>query len=534
MHLQQTLDDQVLAGHARSETEWASIVTETIKISIQTMILPYLRYRPHPQTKINALHLLIEIATATAYAPRSTASDLIRQGSLPRILLSNMLDIAERMSGSERKTVLEEQAFLCKVKTLRHQPMIAWDGNAWNALDEILRLVKDPGPVDFRMIFHQLSSQIRSGRGLTSIATAVRKIIRNDITSYVTPGTCFETKYNAMNVLADAGTLAVKELSGSYRNQVDVLGEVATALSDLGKLLDGDEIHKIHLEMVQEADCPSTNFLDNFLECIDDDIENFKMMKNQKPSGGHGFKWNACAKFQHIVDKKKLEKKQTHGNDGLLAKILLLRWNNRNYDPSWFKCRDALDDLLEMLVDGSTPLECDRHLWKVDFVLQSAEIDGMNVYSRQNPAKEARAVVDRNIANLLALGRKGCMETKLNTFKILAKIGMKMVGWMSPGLPKWRLDVFKDQMSEDSLTDAMMVICDSIVKMDGINALSDQELGIVNQLDVLRTPIPEAFEGLDGVLNVIRDPTKLGTRDEKRLRSLVALKDKTVIDLTDD
>ncbi|KAG4435515.1 hypothetical protein IFR05_009014 [Cadophora sp. M221] len=533
-HLQQALDDQVLSERGRSEPEWAWFVTETIETSIQTMIFPYLHYRPHAQTKINALHVLIEVATATAYAPRSTASDLIRSGSLPKTLLSNMLEIAEKMSGSERKTVLEEQAFLCKVKSLRHQPMIPWNGNTWTSLDEILRLMNDPGPVDFRMIFDQLFSQIKSGRGVTPIATAVRKIIRNDITSYVTPSTCFETKYNAMNVLVDAGTLAWKELSGSYREPMDILGEIATALLDLGKMLDGEEVHRIHFEMVQEADFSSPNFLDNFLECIDDDIANYKMRNNQQLKRDHGFKWNSCAKLQQVVNKKKSEKKRTHGNCGLLAKILLLRWNNSAYDPSWFKCRDALDDVLEMLVDGSVALACDRYLWKVDCVLHSAEIDGMNVYDRQKPAKEARAAVDRNIANVLALARKGCMVTKVNAFKTLAKIGMKMVEWMSPGLPKWKLDVFKDQMSEDSLTDAMMVICDSIVKIGGIKALSDQELAIVNQLDVLRAPVAEAFEGLDGVLDVIRDPTKMGTKDEKRVKSLTVLKNKTVIDLTDD
>ncbi|KAL5329857.1 hypothetical protein ACEPPN_003377 [Leptodophora sp. 'Broadleaf-Isolate-01'] len=533
-HLQQALDDQLLSGRGRSETDWASIVSETIKTSIQTMIFPYLRYRPHPQTKINALHVLIEIATATAYAPRCTSSDLIRAGSLPKTLLGNMLEIAEKMSGSERKTVLEEQAFLCKVKALRHQPMIAWNGNTWTSLDEILRLMKDPGPVDFRMIFDQLSSQIKSGRGVTSIATAVRKIIRNDITSYVTPSTCFQTKYNAMNVLVDAGTLAWKELSGSCREPVDILGEIASALSDLGKMLDGEEVHRIHFEIVQEADFSFNNFLDDFLGSIDDAIANYKMRNNQQLKRDHDFKWNSCAKLQKLVNKKKSEKKRTHGNDGLLAKILLLRWNNSAYGPSWFKCRDALDDVLEMLVDGSVPLACDRYLWKADSVLHSAGIDGTNVYDRQKPAKEARTAVDRNVAYVLALARKGCMETKLNAFKTLVKIGMKMAEWMSPGLPKWKLDVFKDQMSEDSLTDAMMVICDSIVKMGGIKALSNQELAIVNQLDVLRAPMPEAFEGLDAVLDVIRDPTKMGTRDEKRVKSLTVLKNKTVIDLTDD
>ncbi|KAL2070616.1 hypothetical protein VTL71DRAFT_13642 [Oculimacula yallundae] len=533
-HIQQTLDKQMRSGRGRSETDWAMMVVETIKSSIETELMKYLRVRAHPKTKINALHVLIEVATATAYAPRGIASDLIRNGPLPRTLLNRMLEITEKMSGSERQTVLEEKAFLCKVRTLRHQPMVAWEGKTWNSLDEILRLMKDPGPVDFKIIFDQIANQIQSGQGVKAKATAIRRIIKNDITSYVTPSTCFETKYNAMSVLADAGALFIEEVWGPYLQEMDLLEEISKALSDLGKMLNGEEIHKIHVELAREADFSSPNFLDDFLERIDDDIASFKTRTGHKPERDPNFKRDFCAKFRRLVHKKNSEKTRSHGNDGLLAQILLLRWDYSNDDPSWLVCRDTLDDLLEMLVDSSVPIACDRFLWKVESVFLSAEIDGRNGYDRQKPTRQVRAAVDRNICYVLGLARKGCMETKLNAFKVLAKIGQKMVKWMSPGLPEWKLEAFRDHLSEDSLTDAMMAICNSIVKMGGVKALSSQELEVVYQLDKLRGP--EAFEGLDSVLAVIRDPSKMGTRAEKRMNSLTVLKskDKTVIDLTDD
>ncbi|KAK0119838.1 hypothetical protein ONS95_011270 [Cadophora gregata] len=429
-HLQQALDDQVSAGYVRNEADWATTITKTIQTSLESMIFPYIRHRAHPQTKINALHVLIETATATAYAPRSTAADMIRNSSLPRTLLSCMLEIAEKMSGSERKTVLEEQAFLHKVKTLRYQPMISWNGNTWTALDELLRLMKDPGPVGFRMIFDQLSSQIGSGRGVTSIATGVRRIIKSDITSYVTPSTCFELEDNAMNVLADAGTFAMKVLGTQYRAPADLFGEIAVALSELGKMLDGDEIRQIHSEMIQDPNFSAANFLDHFLECIDDDIVTFKTVNNHQFKHDYGFRSRSCAAFQLFVDKKRSQMKRTHGNDGLLAKILLLRWNHILFDPSWSRSQLALDDLLELLVDSSVPLSCDRYHWKIDSALHNAGIEGSSVYARDKVAKDVRTAVDRNISHVLALGRKGCMETKMNAFKALVKIGMRMVEWI--------------------------------------------------------------------------------------------------------
>ena len=461
-HLQQALDDQVSSGYGRSESDWAADVTDKIKTSLESMILPYTRHRAHPQTKINALHVLIEIATAV-YAPRSTAADMIRKGSLPRILLDYMLEIAERMSGSERNTVLEEQAFLSKVKTLSYQPMILWEGSTWTALDEVLRLMKDPSPVGFRMILDQLTSQIHSGHGVASIATGVRRIIKSDITSYITPCTCFESKYNAMNVLVDAGILAMKEFGTSYRNSTDVLVEMAVALSELGKILDRDEVRRIHSEMVQEECFSSANFLDDFLESIDDDTLAFKARGNRQSTRDYHFKANVCAKLRDLVERKEWQNKRAHGNDGLLAKVLLLRWNNNAYDPSWFKCRDALDDLLEVLVDGSVPLTCDRYQWKVDSVLHNAVIQGSDMYTREKAIKEVRAGVDRNIGHVLALARKGCMETKINAFRTLAQIGMKMIEWMAPGRLRWQVEFFKDHLSED----AVMVICDSMIKMGG-------------------------------------------------------------------
>jgi len=99
----------------------------------------------------------------------------------------------------------------------------------------------------------------------------------------------------------------------------------------------------------------------------------------------------------------------------------------------------------------------------------------------------------------------------------------------------WQRQIFNDHISEDSLTDAMMNICHSLVEAGEVKALSDQELlDDLEKLDKLRGQIPEAFDGLDAVLHIIRDLDQLSSGPWKRAKALTAANSKDVIDLTDD
>jgi len=79
--------------------------------------------------------------------------NLIRSSTLPRHLVGQMYDIVTYMSNAERGRLKTEEAFLGKVRELRYQPLIGWEGDTWNGLDEILRVLKDSGPFDFRRIY---------------------------------------------------------------------------------------------------------------------------------------------------------------------------------------------------------------------------------------------------------------------------------------------------------------------------------------------------------------------------------------------
>ncbi|KAE8448629.1 hypothetical protein EG329_009054 [Mollisiaceae sp. DMI_Dod_QoI] len=66
-HLDQHLNNGFLRRQHDGATSMASAITDWFK----GRILPHLQRAPHMQTKINALHVLIEIAAGIAYAPES-------------------------------------------------------------------------------------------------------------------------------------------------------------------------------------------------------------------------------------------------------------------------------------------------------------------------------------------------------------------------------------------------------------------------------------------------------------------------------
>ena len=101
--------------------------------------------------------------------------------------------------------------------------------------------------------------------------------------------------------------------------------------------------------------------------------------------------------------------------------------------------------------------------------------------------------------------------------------------------PSYHIEIFGDHLSEDLVTDAMISICHSLGKTDGVKYISDEALlDDLVELDNKRTNIPEAMEGLNGVLSVIRDPESLGPKDSKRAKVAASSKTTHVMDLTDD
>jgi hypothetical protein len=143
-------------GHM-PETQRAYVLSKSIKNSIQTQMMPNIYNNAPTQVKLDALHTLIEIATAIAYTPQKVASDMVSFCEVHKFLIEKMFSVIKYMSNLDIKRVISEKAFLNKVKELRQQPRLPWAGSTWNELDDLLRVFKDPGPVDFRKIYRTIN-----------------------------------------------------------------------------------------------------------------------------------------------------------------------------------------------------------------------------------------------------------------------------------------------------------------------------------------------------------------------------------------
>jgi len=80
-----------------------------------------------------------------------------------------MYNIALLMSDSDISQTAAEEAFLGKVKDLRYNPQVPWEGDTWNGQGDVLRVLRDFGPVDFRMIFTSFKKLHDTGSTTTTL-----------------------------------------------------------------------------------------------------------------------------------------------------------------------------------------------------------------------------------------------------------------------------------------------------------------------------------------------------------------------------
>lgn len=183
------------------ELEWAFSVSDSIVKSVNSTIMPSVRQNSPTQSKLNALHALIEIATAITYAPKSEVLDAVRSSRVPKFLMDEMFKVIDVMSDLDIKRVAtKEKAFASKVAELRHQPRILWEGNMWTDLDEVSRVFKGPGPINFRRVYQNIRTNIYESRKGPKRAM---NVIQKEVLDCIDSDTCFETRYNAINFLVD-------------------------------------------------------------------------------------------------------------------------------------------------------------------------------------------------------------------------------------------------------------------------------------------------------------------------------------------
>ncbi|PMD35954.1 hypothetical protein L207DRAFT_569355 [Hyaloscypha variabilis F] len=516
------------------ERQWADAVSQSIINSVQCQIIPQVFSRAPTQYKLNALHALIEIASAIAYAPQSTASDLVRTGRVPAFLIDEMYKVTELMSEVDVKRVIAEKAFVDKVRELRQRPQILWEGSTWNGLDDVLRVFKDPGPVDFRRIYQKIEDNIAASYGRRKSVKWAMSIIQADVSSYLKSDTCVETRYNAMNVLVDIVLLMQKHYYGhsEYPNDPREFNEaLSAALLMIGKSFDISEINQIvHNVDSKGAAALSTHFHDMQA------LTNYDILCMRRLNG----KEHTKLLYRTLGQLKRQSEGDTNKDGGnqckgsLIAKIMHLRLKTLEKMFDWKTSWDNLDDTIEIFVDTTVVLNFEHYRRKIDSAVRITPMYSMNIDLEWE--KKIRDSFEHIISRIFvrASGRAN-WETKLHAVKILAHIGLCILELCSPTRPPWQTELLNDHLAEDMLTDAMLSLCHSLAKTEEARRLSDEDLvEDMLELDRRRSCIPEAMEGLDGVLSVIRDPESLVSKASKRAKVAAISKMTHVIDLTED
>jgi hypothetical protein len=533
---EQALSNAEAEGSFRymGEHQWASAVSQSIIKSVQCMIMPNVFLQAPTQSKLNALHALIEIATATAYAPQIVASNLVRMGRGPRFLIDKMFKVTEYMSDVDMKRVISEKAFVDKVRELRQQPRILWEEDTWNGLDDLLRLFKDPGPVDFRRIYQRIDENMNETYGRCKSVKWIMQIIQKDISDYLNGDTCFEARYNAMNVLVDITMVVAKHHYGynEYSDEPRLFNEaLSTTLLKIGKSLDVSETDQILADMNAQEPMAFATLFQDMQALLDQDLLDMRNLNTHEQTI---LMHKTLNSLERHIDERKDKKNRDYCKDGLIAKMMRLRLKTHYSDCNWESSWDNLDDTIALFVDSSIPMKFDHYLRKIDSTVVAMPF--YSCYNSLEQTKKIRHCFEHTITRILvrASGR-ACWETKLNAIKILAKIGLYILELFSPARPQWQNELFADHISEDMLTDAMLTISYSLAKTDGANLLTDEDLmDDMMELDSRRSNIPEAMDGLDGVLSVIQDPESLGSKASKRAKVAAISKTTHVIDLTDD
>lgn len=521
--------------------QWGHYMSAILTQWLEKRILPHLNWGVHPQTKINALHVLIDMATGIAYtaASGSTISTYISDSDVPRLLIENMYKIVEKMSTAEMKQLTEEEGFIFKVKTLRQRPLLPLESDKWDDLDEVLRVVKHPGPVNFKWFYSAIEKSLDSDSYKRASGDATIKIIRNDIIPYVTRSMCFETKYNALNILADVGRLLK---SGYIRHEDEklVYGALFGAMSTIGALMDEEDVAKVVSELRVDIETSRPGWLNDFcltmesFENYQNTIRSFPYFFDPQSNDRHTYRSQRerVELLMNLVSKK-APVSGVYGQKRLLVKLLFLRWSEPEF---WGTCLPALNAVLTMFPDRSQPLQTKFILEEIDLTLELSS-QFKDSYIRGDFRKSVSGCIESNLSRATQHSTRGTsVEVKLSALNLLVEIGLRIVEWCHNSRPPWQRHLFQDHIAEDSMMDSMMFILSSLRKLDWIKVMKYQKLlDNITELDERRSLIPESMEGLDAVLDIIRDPEHNVSKSSRRSKVVIDLsKEENVIDLTDD
>lgn len=410
------------------------------------------------KTKLSVLNALIEIATAVAFAPRSAVSNHVRGGRFPLFLIDHMYSILQPLSDLQIKIVVSEKSFVRKVKELRYTTGICWNDQQWKNLEEVLRLVKDLGTIDFRTCYMDACKTLerrhtyQSG-GSQTMEESIIKIIRYQITSCISNQSSYEAKYNALNALADIGISLIEEgITGI------IWGPLSAGILRVVKNLKEDEKDRI-------GDNVSPSFLNDFsgsrpeMIVVLRDVINAGAFKSRYSLESYlhlNFYYNS--EFDDLIQFFDQVQGKCHARKGnVVMKIVFMRGNKRSKDEWDYT---PLDEVLDLFLNTASPLDCNQFLVKVDNKLPE------HIYG-SDQATEVRNEVYQAILRLSRrIDYRACFETKRNVFRTLAKISLRINSSIQKSKDN-RQYYFKTiewdyRAAETLLVNSMVRICQSL------------------------------------------------------------------------
>ncbi len=190
--------------------------------------------------------------------------------------------------------------------------------------------MKDHGSVDFRRIYSEIDLKIKDSYYSSTSGVPIVKSIRNEILPSVTQSTCFETKYNAMNVLADIGVLLM-EISVYYNNRKLTSDTLFGALSSIGQMFSEEEVAQVLMEMQSEKLMSEPGFLSKFLADMELDPSQWGFTSSYDDSHYHA-RFDYAKRFlqremlKSAVGRTMSQTRSVYGQRGLLVEILCLRF----------------------------------------------------------------------------------------------------------------------------------------------------------------------------------------------------------------
>ncbi|KAH6676280.1 hypothetical protein B0J14DRAFT_476974 [Halenospora varia] len=497
--------------NSNSETNWAQHFTNSILSTVE-IIVPQASYSTaNLRTRVNALHIFMDLAMAVAYAPRGVASDLIRGGKAPSTLIDSMSQVLDAASVSDLSSIRREEAFLAKVNELRFKPRIVFDGASWTGLDKIIDLLTLKKGKDFRPCCNQVKSVVAQN-SYSPLATQLVKTIRREIVSSIQSTTTFETKCNALNALADI-SLLLTERQPNCTDRDLVSQTLREGLLKVTGLMTSQEIAEVVADLRTEFPEFSQYLRDDAVATYVDISKMKQLLKD---------------------DSQELGLALESGKGRLLAKLLYLKYVSRQWPSFWAKDLASLDQMIELFIDnsGAIPISCKVLLLKITIIVDAADTDTRYTVSRESAANRLRVVIGENICRLAKRGGEGsCMETKLDVLKTLLKIGRLILEWKAPSSPEWKSKTFKDDCCEKMLATTMTAIRMPFDKTKWAEFSSEPELREeIVAIDELRKKNPAAMPDIDSALNMLRDPSNF----EKVTTAARGEELVEVVDLTDD